>query len=159
MAQPRGQWRQFRGSVKMDEFCVGKRCDGAPDHFCGDRRRAMRHCAHAGNITRIGVLFLSQSGDHDRHAEGLGGALARELVQYICRAERRDHQLTAAAPNAGDDGIRPGGVEQWRHHDRDIFRRRLGDAGPIVAIGDQISVAQHHALGSARGATRIKQSG
>ena len=86
-----------------------------------------------------------------------GDALALDQLQQLRRPEARQHHMPPAGQRIGEDA--PAGRQMAKRSGMKLGRRRFqpGIHQGVHRIHEEIGVAQHHALGAARGAAGIEQ--
>ena len=122
----------------------------------GHGRRAVGDVLHVGEVGRLGLGRAHDELQRRGHQEGVGDAAVDEQVQRLQRVELpRDDRLgavgVAEAPHADAADMGEGHAHQ---HDRVVVHGVVVHArvGHQRALAQQVVMAQHHALGQARGA-------
>ena len=151
--------RRLGRAVPVGQTRGGERLVG-PAHDLGrDRRAAVAELAQVRDVARVRELRVRHRREHRRDDQRRGDRLALEEVDGGLGLEHRQHHLAATVPHGREDGERTRGVEH-RRDDRVTLRAqdRLRHHH-VVRVGDQVAVAQHHALGRARRAARVEEPG
>jgi hypothetical protein len=131
---------------------------GGLGHLRAQRRGARVDELQARQVVAVDERALGQREDDRRHEVGLRRAVGLDQLQVALEVEARHrHDGGAVAQDRVHHDVQSVDVEERQDADERVVLRHGLLRGRLQDVGHEIAVAEHHALGQARGAARVGQ--
>ena len=112
----------------------------------------------ARQVAPLDGRALGQRQDDRRHEVGLGDPVLLDQAEELLEVEaRHQHDGRAPAQHAVHHDAHAVDVEQRQHARERVAGLDGLHRGGLQHVGDEVAVAEHHALGQARGAAGVRQ--
>jgi hypothetical protein len=143
----------------LREADAGKPAQAFMQDSLGHRRRAVGNELQAGEIVGVEVGQLQHHGEHGRNEGRYRHLVLRDGLQHVIRCEAWNDDMPATHQGSGIDARSGSEMKQRPGVKRD---RRLVEPqshGCHNGIDPEIAMAEHHALGPARGSSGVEETG
>ena len=141
--------------VELGDVAVRQPLEHAPLQLGRDRRGRVLDVPERRQVGGVGAGRVEQHREHGRDEHGVRDPLALDRLQHRGGVEAREQDLLRPDPRAREQVGDPGDVEHRAHVQPALVGAVAGGGEVVLRVGEQVAVAEHHALGRAGGAAGV----
>ena len=134
---------------------AGQVLQHAPLELGRDRGGRVLHVAQAAEVGAGELGRVEQHREHRRHERHVRDPLPLDRGEHRRGVEAGQQHLPGPDPGAREDVGRPGDVEHRGHVQEPVLGAVAGRDQVVLRVGEQVAVAEHHALRPPGGAAGV----
>ena len=150
------EWRAFRLPINVGEAAIRNYLHGATDHRLWHRRSTIGYRLQRGEVVLFNIRIINQRIHHRWHEKPVADPMLLDCLETILRRESGNKDMYTGDHSNAEHRQSIGDMEHRGSMQPVDTRPETHATDHVVAVADQVGMAQHYTFGPTRGPTRIE---